>query len=100
KLTIRMDRAGPEAPRLPPLNTLKLSHDTGEPRMSFLDRTISFQVFHPNLGVPISRRADAVVGDGVEFEDIELLELPAGNVANADIDVGANRISYVIDAAS
>lgn len=68
--------------------------------MSFLGKTISFQVFHPNLSVPISRRADAVVGDGVEFEDVKKLQLPGSDVVNADIDISANRISYVIDTAS
>ncbi|MEO3388242.1 DUF4214 domain-containing protein [Mesorhizobium sp. CAU 1741] len=65
--------------------------------MSFLGKTISLQVFNPDLLSPISERADAVVAADIEFDDVEALELPGESVVNVDIDFSASRIAYTID---
>jgi hypothetical protein len=67
--------------------------------MSFLGKTLSFQVFYPNLTRAITVRSDAVVGSGVEFNDTKQFELklPDVNVVNADLDIAGNSISYTVD---
>jgi hypothetical protein len=70
--------------------------------MSFEGRNLSLQVFYPNLSRAISVRVDALVGVGVEYRDIKQYDLGLKDVfvVNADINVSANSISYMIDQAS
>lgn len=68
--------------------------------MSFLGHTVSWQAFHPNLSKPISSRVDAVVGNGVEFNDTKQFATSATSLVNTDVDISADRILFKVDQAA
>jgi hypothetical protein len=67
--------------------------------MSFEGKTLSLQVFYPNLTRAISYKIDSVVGFGIEYEDTKQYEIkyPDVNLVNADVDVSARQIRYTVD---
>lgn len=61
---------------------------------SLLGSTVEFGVYYPTSTSPISSQVSAKVGVGVEFTQIGNLNLPGWIVANADVDISANRIDF------
>ncbi|MBW2741204.1 MAG: hypothetical protein JRE64_20705 [Deltaproteobacteria bacterium] len=61
---------------------------------AFLGETVRLQGFFPNLNNPISVPFDAVVGSGVEFHELDTGGLPGYIVADVEVDVTNNSITW------
>ena len=55
---------------------------------------VNFGVYYPTSTSPISQQVNAVVGTGVEFQNIASLANPGFIVGNANVDISATQISF------
>lgn len=69
----------------------------GASAQSLLGSTVEFGVYYPTPTSAISTKVSTTVQDGVEFSQIGNLNLPGWIVANANVDISANRIHFDYD---